>query len=358
MEEGCVNRAWILRFPKSSGNEDRLSGFLAALHVGGAGTISQNAEDFSMGKDPAATPIAVVVDEQEWTARTLESILGPSGYGVLKVFTGNQALNLLERVSPDVFLVDHRLPDMEGAGLCERLRAHRNVRPSVPILVTSSGFLPRAERVRALQSGAWDVVSAPFDADELRFKLGSFLSAKVEADRARQQGLLDSSTGFYNVQGVMRRVQELVADASRNGRPLACVAVGPSQLGDESVGHGAEQGTPEVPQVLIDALRKTLRTSDAIGRFEGSEFIILAPSTDEAGGIRLAERVLELEQELREALGESASTILPTRAGIFAVNDPKFDAVAASDLLGRATRALRRAQFDPEGERIRQFEMN
>ena len=43
-------------------------------------------------KTPAASPLVLIANDQEWSARSLESILGPNGYAVIRAYTGQQAL--------------------------------------------------------------------------------------------------------------------------------------------------------------------------------------------------------------------------------------------------------------------------
>jgi PleD family two-component response regulator len=306
----------------------------------------------------ARTPLALVVNDQEWTARSLESILSPSGFAVLKAYNARQALELVERATPDLLIIDLSLPDMDGTELCRKVKALPNVLRSTPLLMLTTGHLGRQERIEALRAGAWDVLRPPFDPEELILKVGAFVGAKQEADTAREESLLDQESGFYNVRGLLRRVGEITADAARHQRAVACVVIGPDWNGRgpavDLSGRG-EGLSEDAGGVIVRALASATRLSDTVGRLGESDFVILAPGTSSPGAARLAERVLDaVDSTVRLEAPDVGG--LRLRAGYYAVPNLGGESIVPVDLLSRATLALRRAQADQSGIRIRSYD--
>lgn len=297
---------------------------------------------------PDLTPLVLLVDDQEWTSRSIESILRPKGHVVLKAYTGQQALDLVKKVSPDAVLVDLHLPDIDGVDLVRRLKESDTVHETTPVLMVTSATVGRAQRLESLSAGAWDVLTHPVDPNELILRVDTFVRAKQEADRVRDEGLTDPMTGFYNVRGILRRARELGADAVRFDRPLTCIAFGP-----HGTGEGEEEPTATV-EPLADALRKVTRISDMIGRLGPGEFVVVAPGTDQDGGVRLADRVLEALDQLIAEQPTLGSELLEVRAGLCAVTEK--DAPTPEDLLLRATMALRSAQAEDGSFRVRAYD--
>ncbi len=310
-----------------------------------------------METTPELTPLVLLVDDQEWTSRSIESILRPKGHVVLKAYTGQQALDLVEKVSPDAVLVDVRLPDMDGIDLVRRLREAPTIQSTTPMLVVTSSTLGKAERLEALSAGAWDILTHPVDPSELILRLDTFVRAKQEADRVRDQGLTDPSTGFYNVRGILKRTKEISAEAVRYERPLTCIAFGPNATrgGNPEPDEVGERAAAISPTVAA-ALRHVTRISDTVGRLGPGEFVVVAPGTDQDGAIRLADRVIEALEDDGALPGVDVSPeiLAQIRAGFHAI--PGGDATSAEDLLLRATTALRRAQADDGSFRVRAFE--
>lgn len=303
------------------------------------------------------TPLILLVDDQEWTARAIESILRPKGHVVLKAYTGQQALDLVGKVSPDAALVDANLPDFEGSDLIRRLRSAPTIHTTTPILLTTGSAMGRAQRLEVLGAGAWDILAHPVDPNELILRLDTFVRAKQEADRVRDEGLTDPATGLYNVRGVLRRTKEISADALRFERPLTCVAFGLGQTGDgrQPEVEGDEDVGVEVSEPIASALRQVTRISDTIGCLGPGEFVVIAPGTNQEGGVRLADRVLEaLDQTASSAPTEARDALARIRAGLCAVDTT--DPTSPEDLLLRATTALRSAQADDGSFRVRSFE--
>ena len=142
-------------------------------------------------------PLVLIINDQEWSTRSLESTLAPRGYAVLRAYTGAQGFKQAVTTRPDVIVTAAVLPDVQGLELCRRLRADPRITASTPILLTSTNRLKRKERLDALQAGAWDYVGHPLDAEELALRLDAFVRAKHEADYSREQRLLDEETGLY-----------------------------------------------------------------------------------------------------------------------------------------------------------------
>ncbi|MEQ9569294.1 MAG: response regulator [Longimicrobiales bacterium] len=299
-------------------------------------------------RDFVRTPVAVVVDDQEWTARSLDSILGAAGYAVLKAYTGQQAADLIGRVQPDVLFVDLHLPDIEGMELYASLRDSGMIDAATPVMALAPGRIARDERLDALARGAWDVLGLPFDADELVLRLGALVRAKQAADAAREESLVDSATGLYNTRGVLEKLSELRSDASRSGRSLACIVVGPrdeEEADGGAIGLRVRGGGDEDTATRI---WQATRRSDAKGSLGRTVFVVVAPDTDVDGARRLAERIVAGVADER---GEPASSV-ELVAGLFAEGDLESSPVTPGDFLSRATEAFRRAQVDPERTRI------
>jgi PleD family two-component response regulator len=279
----------------------------------------------------------LLASDQEWSTRSLESVLGPQGFATVRAYNGQQALELTGRTHPDVVIVDAGLPDMSGVDFCMRLRDEPDFPASTPIVVTTAGPASRSQRLEAYRAGAWEFLSLPVDAEALLLKLSAYVRAKREIDRSREESLLDETTGLYNLRGLARRAREIGADASRRHAPLACLAV--TGVPGDLPASSSNELDPRLAAELGDLCRRTARSSDAVGRIGRSEIAILAPATDETGAVRLAERIQE--RIASSELTANGATSLDLRAGYCGFADFSSAPVDAVEMMLRASTALR-----------------
>src|SRR5437016_11295477 len=169
---------------------------------------------------PTRIPLVLVANAQEWVSRSLESILRPAGYAVLKAYTGSDALEGARRATADVLIFDTALPDTDVLALCRALRVDPAITPSTPIFLTMSGPLGRTQVLDALRAGANGVWGQPLDTEEFLLRLEGHVRGKLDADAARDGGLVDLRTGLYNSRGLERRARELAAEVDRRDASL------------------------------------------------------------------------------------------------------------------------------------------
>jgi diguanylate cyclase (GGDEF)-like protein len=256
---------------------------------------------------------------------------------------------------PDVVLLDTRLPDQPGLDVCKALREHHAVSAATPILMISSAHPSKAERVAALQAGAWDSVSLPLDGEEFLLKLNTYVRAKTESDALREEGLVDRVTGFYSVRGLARRAREVGAEAFRRRSALACVVIGVDPTAQDGSDADAESALAEALDIVSQAFQVTARSSDVIGRLGRSEFAVIAPATDADGAMRLAERLAAAVDARQPTSGARVSGVR-LRAGYEAVADLHETPVEPVDLLVRATAALRQVRGHEGTDRFQRYE--
>ena len=297
----------------------------------------------------SSTPTVLVANDQEWSARSLESILVPNGYSVIRAHTGEQALERSLSSAPDLIILDAQMPDIHGFDVCRMLRDDPRISATTPIVITTSGPSGRAQRLEAYRAGAWEFLGQPLDGEALLLKLRTFVQSKLEVDALRDESLVDPATGFYNMRGLARRAREIGSEASRRHQALACVVFAP--IVDSTEDPADEAVLEEVAEQVGRVFREAGRSSDAVGRLVHGEFAVIAPTTGHDGAVRLAER---MGRTVEKAFERSAAPVT-LRAGYAAVDDfgaSEFDAV---ELLLRATTALRDLSRTGGDQRIREF---
>ena len=286
----------------------------------------------------AGLPLALVAGEQDSSAGWIDKVLGDNGFAVLRTPDGQHALGRARTTNPDVIFIEAVLSDMSGLELCRAVRADPRVSNSTPILVTTPHDPTRTQRIAALRAGAWECVGRSTEAAELIPKLHAYMRAKLDADRARAEGLLDPATGLYNRQGLARRIQELGSHAFREHGALACIVLALDlEAGAAITGDGAAQAILK----SVQALKATGRRSDVLGRLGPTEFAVLAPSTQPAGALRLAARMAQAVRDTASAAAQRLP-VREVRIGYEAVTNISYAPIQPVDLLVRASAALRR----------------
>jgi diguanylate cyclase (GGDEF)-like protein len=299
-------------------------------------------------------PLVLIANDQEWSARSLESILGPNGYAVVRAYTGQQALERARTSQPDLIILDAQMPDMHGFEVCRALRGDPRFSATTPIVITTSGPSGRTQRLEAYRAGAWEFLGQPLDGEALLLKLNTFLQSKREVDGLREENLLDPGTGLYNMRGLSRRAREIGAEAFRRRDPVACVVFAPDI--EETEEEAPEEEARRMSDQVALLFRQAGRASDAIGRLGTAEYGVIAPATGPEAAVRLARRLGGAVESSPIPIRGGERT-LRLRAGYCAVPDFAESSVDAVELLLRATTALRDLKREgPAGERIRAFE--
>ncbi len=118
-------------------------------------------------------PHILVVEDQPNTAEMLSSYFEAQGYEVSSVSWGEDAIAFVDQTSPDLVILDIRLPDIDGYEVCRYLREHERTR-NIPIIFLTERKA-RSAKLAGLDLGAVDYITKPFDIQELRLRVRNAL---------------------------------------------------------------------------------------------------------------------------------------------------------------------------------------
>ena len=123
-------------------------------------------------------------DDLPQNLRLLDAVLSPRGYRVLTAASGEEALAMLPTSGADLVLLDIVMPGMDGYEVCRRIRSSPGFEFLPVVMITASG---EQEKIRAIEAGADDFVSKPFDQGELLARVASLARVKRYQDTIERQ---------------------------------------------------------------------------------------------------------------------------------------------------------------------------
>lgn len=168
-------------------------------------------------------PRILVVDDEEDICRILKTILEDENYSVQTARRLEKARTMIQKESPDLILLDIKMPDGDGLTFLESLRG----KPRVPVIIIS-GHGQIEDAVRAIKLGAYDFLEKPIALERV---LGSVRKALKGRERLRSKRGQTDGGGFI---GESKAIQELKHQAELVARADVTVLI----LGESGTGKG------------------------------------------------------------------------------------------------------------------------
>ena len=194
----------------------------------------------------------LVVDDVPENVRLLEAVLQAHDYDVVTATDGQAALDLAQSAKPDLVLLDVMMPPPDGLAVCKRLREMEETAVLPVIMLTAS---EGSEKTTAIEAGADDFLSKPFNRDELLTRIRSLLRIKRYHDTIKSQAA--------ELRDLNRTLEERVQDAARGARAAAAatsVPFSPARGRDRLLGRRFDPAKP--PSAGRDVLRRPARLDD------------------------------------------------------------------------------------------------
>lgn len=128
------------------------------------------------------TRILIIEDEEDVLALLFYN-LTKSGYEVLMSTSGEEGLELAQKESPDLVLLDLMLPKLSGIEICQKLKKNGDTRPIPIIMLTAKS--EKADVLKGLESGADDYIIKPFDIEILLARVSAVLRRRPEVEASK-----------------------------------------------------------------------------------------------------------------------------------------------------------------------------
>src|SRR3981081_3081075 len=126
--------------------------------------------------EPKKRKRILVVDDHEDNIELLRARLEARGYEIHAASDGQAALDQVDRLIPDLILLDVMMPKMDGMEVVRRLKADKNL-PFIPVIMQTA-LDTTANKVEGLDAGADDYITKPINFAELEAKVKAQLRIK------------------------------------------------------------------------------------------------------------------------------------------------------------------------------------
>lgn len=281
----------------------------------------------------------LVAEDDAVSAHALTSFLAKWGFDVTAVRDGTQALQALESENaPRLAVLDWMMPGVEGVQICEHIRK-RTDRPYTYVLLLTARS-EKEDLLDALERGADDYVTKPFDARELRVRLHVGERILDLQDELRFRATHDVLTGIANRASIIEALQAETSRQIRQKRSFGIILADVDHFKTINDSNGHLCGDA-VLRSLARRMKDSTRPYDRVGRYGGEEFLIVVPDSDARGTMALAERIRQAI-ELHPIPTPAGEIVVTASLGVaVSTND---GAVDAQMLLQLADEALYRAK--------------
>jgi len=289
----------------------------------------------------------LLVDDNEENLHLLDQILRMAGYTAVDLTTNpRDVCDLHRRNDYSLILLDLQMPELNGFEVMEGLKQIELEAGSyLPVLAITAN---PDHKLRALEAGAKDFISKPFDPPELVRRVYNMLEVRLLHKETRKHGkmleslaLQDPLTGLANRRLLVDRMSMAVAQARRNKAHMAVVYMdldGFKQIND-TLGHGAGD---TLLKTVARRLRGTVREEDTVARLGGDEFVMSLPHIHgEEDAARMAAKIIDAVSQPLQIEGHTVRVTTSAGVGIFPENGKDADTLmkAADGALYEAKRA-------------------
>src|ERR1043165_2806262 len=231
-------------------------------------------------------PRLLAIGDSPMIHRLLKARLRSERLEIHSATTGAMGLDTANTLLPELILLDVDMPEMDGFEVLARLKSDPRTH-DIPVIFLS-GSCSTAAKVRALEMGAVDFVTKPFDVGELKARVRSALRIRLLIQMLAQRAQIDGLTGLWNRSYFDQRLEEEIGIAQRHNTRLSLVLCDLDEFKriNDTYGH------PFGDQVLEEfaALMLRGRAGDAACRYGGEEFAIILPRADVHEAAAVADR--------------------------------------------------------------------
>ncbi|MFC1858015.1 response regulator [Thermodesulfobacteriota bacterium] len=162
--------------------------------------------------------VILAVDDEAINLDLLEAVLLPEGFTVERATSGEETLDRIKQVNPDLILLDVMMPGMDGYEVCGRIRADTTL-PYTPIIFVTAKHEDPKSMIHGLDIGGDDYIGKPFNPPELLSRVRSALRLKELFDRlSRTKAELSRYVSLSTIEMVEKTtsVEMLKAGESRD----------------------------------------------------------------------------------------------------------------------------------------------
>lgn len=145
----------------------------------------------------------LIVDDTPKNIQLLGTVLKNIGYKIIVATNGLQALGLLEKIKPDLILLDVMMPELDGYETCRRIKATEKLK-DIPIIFLTAKTQPE-DIVKGFELGAVDYIVKPFNSSELLARVKTHLELKFN------QELLQTLLNFQRDMVLMTDGERVIA---------------------------------------------------------------------------------------------------------------------------------------------------
>jgi len=160
--------------------------------------------------------LILLVDDNANNLQVLGNILSLKGFKIALASSGQEALDFIEKQSPDLIFLDIMMPDMNGFEVCERLKLNDKAR-NIPIIFVSALSNP-ANKVKAFETGGVDYITKPFNMAEIVARANVHLKLKSSQEECYKtnQRLMEQIEERAKLEEELRHAKEIAESSTKS----------------------------------------------------------------------------------------------------------------------------------------------
>ncbi|OEU71911.1 MAG: Fis family transcriptional regulator [Desulfuromonadales bacterium C00003093] len=230
----------------------------------------------------------MVIDDEEGLCRMMSAVLMDDGHAVRTFNDPQEAVDLFRPNIWDLVISDIKMPGIDGLEVLQRIKT---CEPDIPVIMITA-FATVEMSIQALRKGAYDMLTKPFEPDELLFRVRNALNHNqlvTENQKLRQE--LAGKFNFDNIIGASTALQQLLDKVEKvSVRDTSVLISGESGTGKELIAQAIHYNSPrkEQPFIAINcgAIPGSVMESELFGHKKGA---FTGADTDKEGLLKAAD---------------------------------------------------------------------
>lgn len=236
----------------------------------------------------------LIIDDLPIGFAPLSLILEREGHSVIFYNKSENALSFIEKIKPDLIILDILMPGISGLDLCYQIKNSSSVSTTPVIFVTAKD--DREVELEALKIGGSDYLIKPIHPLIAKEKI--YLQLKIKQLQKELYSLsnTDSLTNLCNRRFLMSSLKKHWNHSLKNSDLLGLILLDIDHFKNYNDHYGHAQGDnclKEVAKIIYETAEELLQGKAIVGRYGGEEFLIIMPTTNQIEIEKLASNIKE-----------------------------------------------------------------